>query len=144
MNRKLIINIIILIIVVLLVRQALIYLPFLMSGPPFELYSIKNKDNIDHKVNIQVFDPSGKLVINNTYEIKSRAYVVYPESKWKDNFEKDKLFPKGQYAFKITIDDDISKASTQYVDTWRQTFVEINRIGEDKKEIEVTFSTAVA
>lgn len=68
-RKKLIIGIIVLIVVLLILKEVVAYYPYFMVGAPLGVFGIINRDSTDHSVNVQVFDSSNKLLLNETYDL---------------------------------------------------------------------------
>ena len=129
MTRKKIIVIIAILLVVLIVYEIVAYIPYLMMGPPFGVFGINNRDSKSHNINVQVFGPTNKLLINQTYNLGPSQVVSYPETGWKDVHEKDRLFPNGYYTFIITLDSNVTEIYEGIMDTWSSAHIEINNYG---------------
>ena len=128
-RKKLIISIIILIAALLIVKEIIDYFPYFMMGTPLPVFSIYNQDSKNHSVNIKIFEypyNEHELILDKTYELGSSQSVEYPEKGWKDYHEKDKLFPKGDYTFIVTMEDNLSKARPIKIDTWQGASIAIN------------------
>ncbi len=128
-RKKIIIGIIILIAILLIIKGIVAYIPFLMMGAPFEVFGINNMDSTDHNINVQVFDSTNKLLINETYELGYSQTVSYPPTGWKDVYEKDRLFPKGKYTFIITLDGNVTETYQKVMDTWSSAHIVIDNNG---------------
>jgi len=79
MTRKKIIIIVAILLVVLIVYEIVTYIPYLMMGPPFEVFGINNMDSKSHN-NVQVFGPTNTLLANQTYNLLPSQVVSYPET----------------------------------------------------------------
>jgi len=55
--------------VVLLVICFYIIFPFYLVGPPLPFLSLKNRDDINHEVVIEIFDQNNKSIFKETYEL---------------------------------------------------------------------------
>ena len=136
MNRtKKVVSIIILIAALLIIKEVVAFFPYFMMGAPFGVFGIMNRDSIDHSVNVQVFDPGNKLLLNETYDLGPSQSAQYPEyvrdgkNGWKDYHEKDRLFPDGNYRFIITLDNNITETYQGIIDTWSSAHIEIDENG---------------
>lgn len=88
-RKKLIIGIIVLIVVLLILKEVVAYYPYFMVGAPLGVFGIINRDSTDHSVNVQVFDSSNKLLLNETYDLGPSQTLYYPEKGWKDVYERE-------------------------------------------------------
>lgn len=101
-RKKLIIGIIILIAAVMIINEVVAYLPFFMVGAPLGVFGINNMDSTNHSVNVQVFDPNNKLLLNKTYEVGHsqpgqwvpEQSIQYPENGWEVYMIKIDYFQK--------------------------------------------------
>jgi hypothetical protein len=128
-RKKLIIGIIILIAVALILKEVVAYYPYFMVGAPLGVFGISNRDSTNHSVNIQLFDSSNKFLLNKTYKLGPGQVIQYPENGWKSDFDKDRLFPEGNYKFIITLDNNAAQTFQEELDTWRAAIIEINNNG---------------
>lgn len=136
-RKKLIIGIIILIAAVLILTEVVAYWPYFIVGAPSGVFSISNFDSKNHSVNIQIFDSNNKLLHNKTYELGHsqqgqwvpEQFIQYPENGWKSVYDKDRLFPKGNYTFKITLDNNAAQTFQEKIDTWRAAGIAIDNNG---------------
>ena len=132
-RKKLIISIIILMAAVVIIKEIIDYLPYFIGGAPLSVFGISNFDSKNHSVNVQIFDSNNRSLFDKTYELgdsQSEAYTVqYPENGWKDVHEKDRLFPKGTYAFIVTIDNNVSKTQQIKMDDDRIASIGIDNNG---------------
>jgi len=78
-RKKLIIGIVVLIAAILIIKEIVAYWPYFMVGAPLGVFGISNRDSIDHSVNVQVFDSSNKLLLNETYNLVPLQTLYYPE-----------------------------------------------------------------
>jgi hypothetical protein len=117
-RKKLIIGIVVLIAAVLIIKEIVAYWPYFMGGAPLGVFGISNRDSIDHSVNVQVFDSSNKLLLNETYELGPLQTLYYPEKGWKDVYEREKLFPSGDYKIILTLDGNVTKTYQGVMDAW--------------------------
>ncbi len=117
-RKKLIIGIIILIAAALIIKEVVAYWPYFMVGAPLGVFGISNRDSIDHSVNVQVFDSSNKLLLNETYNLGPSQTLYYPEKGWKDVYEREKLFPNGDYKIILTLDGNVTKTFQGVMDAW--------------------------
>ncbi|MDW7728274.1 MAG: hypothetical protein SCH70_14440 [Candidatus Methanoperedens sp.] len=62
-------------------------------------FSIHNRDVENHIVTVEIFDSANKSLFNKTYEMNPRETANHPEITEK----------KGDYTFKVTLDDKIEK-----------------------------------
>ena len=137
-RKKLIIGIIILIAAILIIKEAIAYWPFFALGPPLGVFDISNRDSINHSVNVQVFDSNNKFLLNKTYELGHsqpgqwvpEQFIQYPENGWKSVNDKDRLFPKGNYTFIITLDNNAPQTFREELDTWRAANIVIDINGK--------------
>ncbi len=137
-RKKLIIGIIVLIAVFLIVKEIIAYWPYFMMGAPLGVFGINNRDSTNHSVNIQVFDSNNNLLLNKTYELGHSQLgqwvpeqsIQYPENGWKNVHDKDRLFPKGNYTFIITLDNNAAQTFHEELDTWRAAAIEIDNNGK--------------
>jgi hypothetical protein len=102
-RKKLIIGIVVLITAMLIIKEIVAYWPYFMVGAPLGVFGITNRDSIDHNVNVQVFESSNKLLLNETYDLGPLQTLYYPEKGWKDVYEREKLFPSGDYIIILTL-----------------------------------------
>lgn len=130
MIRKKIIVIIVILLVVLAVYEIVAYIPYLMMGPPFEVFGINNMDSKSHTINVQVHGPTNRLLINQTYNLGPSQTVSHPETGWKDAHEKDRLFPNGYYTFIITLDGNVTETYEGVMDTWSSASIYIDNYGK--------------
>ena len=136
-RKKLIIGIIILIAAVLIIKEIVAYYPYFMVGTPLGVFSISNFDSKNHNVNIQVFDSNNRILLNKTYELGHsqpgqwvpEQFIQYPENGWKSVYDKDRLFPKGNYTFIITLDNNAAQTFQEKLDTWRAAGIAIDNNG---------------
>jgi hypothetical protein len=136
-RKKLIIGIIVLIAVLLIVKEIIAYWPYFMMGTPLGVFGISNRDSTNHSVNIQVFDSYNKFLLNKTYELGhsqpgqwvTEQFIQYPENGWESVYDKDRLFPKGNYTFIITLDNNVAQTFQEELDTWRAANIEIDNNG---------------
>lgn len=136
-GNKQIIGIIILIAAVLFFKEAFAYYPYFMVGPPLGVFSISNFDSKNHRVNIQVFDLNNKFLLDKTYEIGHskqeqwvpEQFIQYPEKGWKNVHDKERLFPKGNYTFIITLDNNTAQTFQENLDIWREAGIAIDNNG---------------
>lgn len=117
-RKKLIICIVVLIAAVLIIKEIVAYWPYFMMGAPLGVFGISNMDSTNHSVNVQIFDSNNKLLINQTYGLGPSQRLYYPEKGWKDVYEREKLFPRGDYKFVITLDDSFTKTHQGVMDAW--------------------------
>ena len=136
-RKKMIIGIIVLIAALLIIKEVVAYWPYFAMGPPLGVFGISNRDSTNHSVNIQVFDSNNKFLINKTYELGHsqpgqwvpEQFIQYPENGWKSVHDKDRLFPKGNYTFIITLDNNVVQIFQEKLDTWRVANVVIDNGG---------------
>ena len=136
-RKKLIIGIIVLIAAVLILKEVVAYWPYFVMGPPLGVFSISNFDSKNHSMNIQVFDSNNKLLFNKNYELGHsqlgqwvpEQLKQYPENGWKSVNDKDRLFPKGNYIFIITLDNNPARTFQEKLDTWREAGIAIDNNG---------------
>jgi hypothetical protein len=128
-RKKMIIGIIILIAVLLIIKEIVAFFPYFMMGMPFGVFGINNMDSTNHSINVQVFDSSNKLLLNETHDLGPSQTVSYPENRWKDAHDKDRLFPNGNYKFIITLDDNVTETYQDSMDTWSSAHIEIDNNG---------------
>ena len=138
MNRKkTIIGIIVLISVLLIIKEDVKYYSYFMVGAPLGVFGISNRDSTNHNVNIQLFDSNNKLLLNKTYGLGHsqpgqwvpEQFIQCPENGWKSVYDKDILFPKGNYTFIITLDNNVAQTFQEKLDTWRVANVIIDHNG---------------
>jgi hypothetical protein len=136
-RKKLILGIIILLATVLILKEVVAYYPYLISGTPLGVFSISNFDSKNHSVNIQLFDSNNNLLLNKTYELGHsirgqwvpEQLIQYPENGWKSVNDKERLFPKGNYIFIITLDNNVAQTFQERLDTWREAGIAIDNNG---------------
>lgn len=136
-RKKLIIGVVVLIAVVLIIKEVVAYWPYFVMGAPLGVFGINNMDSTNHSVHIQVFDSDNKLLINKTYELGHsqpgqwvpEQFVQYPENGWKSVYDKDRLFPKGNYTFIITLDNNVTQTFQEKLDIWRVANIDIGANG---------------
>lgn len=128
-RKKLIVGIIIWIAAVLIIKEVVAYYPYFMVGAPLGVFGISNMDSTDHSVNVQIFDSDNKLLLNETYDLVSSQTLYYPEKGWKDVYEREKLFPGGDYKFVITLDGNATKTYQGVMDAWSVVDFKIYRNG---------------
>jgi hypothetical protein len=136
-RKKMIIGIIVLIAALLIIKEIVAYYPYFMVGAPLGVFGISNRDSTNHSVNIQVFDSNNRILLNKTYELGHsqpgqwvpEQFIQYPENGWKSVYDKDKLFPKGNYTFIITLDNNVAQTFQEKLDTWRVANVVIDNNG---------------
>ncbi len=128
-RKKLIIGIVVLIAAVLIIKEIVAYWPYFMVGAPLGVFGISNRDSIDHSVNVQVFDSSNKLLLNETYDLGPSQTLYYPEKGWKDVYEREKLFPSGDYKIILTLDGNVTKTFQGVMDAWSVVHIEIDNNG---------------
>ena len=128
-RKKIIIGIIILLAVLLIIKEIVAYFPYFMMGAPFGIFGINNMDTTNHNINVQVFDATNKLLINETYDLGPSQTVTYPETGWKDVYEKNRLFLSGNYKFIITLDSNVTEIYQDVMDTWSSAHIEIDNNG---------------
>lgn len=118
---------------VLIVKEIIDYLPYFIGGAPLPVFGIYNHDSKKHSVNVQIFDSNNKSLFDKTYELgdsQSEAYSVeYPEKGWKDVYEREKLFPSGDYKFVITLDGNVTKTYQGVMDAWSMVDFKIDNYG---------------
>ncbi|MCX9084498.1 MAG: hypothetical protein OIN87_06870 [Candidatus Methanoperedens sp.] len=129
-RKKIIIGIIILIAVLLIIKGIIAYIPLFMMGVPFEVFGINNMDYANHNINVQVFDSTNKLILNETYDLGPSQTFFYPETGWKDVQDKDRVFPNGNYTFIITLDGNVIETYQEVMDTWSSAHIEIDNNGK--------------
>lgn len=128
-RKKLIIGIILLIIAVLIIKEIVAYWSYFVVGAHLGVFGINNKDSINHSANIQVFGSSNKLLLNETYDLGPSQTLYYPEKGWKDVYEREKLFPSGDYKIILTLDGNVTKTYQGVMDTWSVVDFDIHRNG---------------
>ncbi len=128
-RKKLIIGIIILMAAVVIIKEVIAYYPYFMVGAPLGVFGISNRDSTGHSVNVQVFDSGNKLLLNETYDLIPLQTLYYPEKGWKDVYEREKLFPGGDYKFVITLDGNATKTYQGVMDAWSLVHIEIDNNG---------------
>lgn len=136
-RKKLIIGIVVFIASVLIIREVIAYWPYFVVGAPFEVFGINNLDSTNHSVNVQVYDSNNKLLLNKTYELGHsqtgqwvpEQSIRYPENGWKSVYDKDRLFPKGNYTFIIKLDNNSAQTFHEKLDTWMSAYISINNYG---------------
>ena len=137
-RKKQIIAIIILVAAVLILKEVVSYFPYFLMGAPLGVFGINNMDSTNHSVNVQLFDPNNKLLLNKTYELGHsqpgqwvpEQFIQYPETGWKSVYDKDRLFPKGKYTFIITLDNNAPQTFREELDTWRAANIVIDINGK--------------
>ena len=117
-RKKLIIGIIVLIVAVLIIKEIVAYWPYFMVGAPLGVFGISNRDSTNHSVNVQIFDSGNKLLLNETYDLGPSQRLYYPEKGWKDVYEREKLFPSGDYKIILTLDGNATKTYQGAMDAW--------------------------
>lgn len=117
-RKKLIIGIVVLIAILLIVKEIIAYFPYFMVGAPLGVFGISNRDSTNHSVNVQVFDSGNKLLLNETYDLGPSQRLYYPEKGWKDVYEREKLFPSGDYKIILTLDGNATKTYQGAMDAW--------------------------
>lgn len=78
-----------------------LYILGLLLSPGIEplRFSIDNRDVENHRVTVEIFDSANKSLFNKTYEMNPLETANYPDITDK----------KGDYIFKVTLDDKIEK-----------------------------------
>jgi len=71
---------------------------FLLNMEPLH-FSINNGDVNKHEVTVEIFDSDGKSIFNEIYEVSPKKRIYSPEITKK----------KGDYMFKVTLDNEIEK-----------------------------------
>ena len=128
-GKKSIIGIIALIAALLIIKEVVAYYPYFMMGAPLGVFGIINRDSIDHSVNVQIFDSGDKLRLNETYDLGPSQELHYPEKGWKDVYEREKLFPGGDYRIILTLDGNVAKTYQGAMDAWSTVDFKIYRNG---------------
>jgi len=136
-RKKQIIAIIILVAAVLILKEVVSYFPYFLMGAPLGVFGINNMDSTNHSVNVQLFDPNNKLLLNKTYELGHsqpgqwvpEENIEYPENGWESVYDKDRLFPKGNYTFIVTLDNNSAQTFQEELDTWKEPHVMIDNYG---------------
>ncbi|CAG1003828.1 MAG: hypothetical protein MPEBLZ_02533 [Candidatus Methanoperedens nitroreducens] len=136
-RKKLIIGVIVLIAVVLIIKEVVPNYPYFMVGAPLGVFGINNMDSTNHSVNVQVFDTNNKFLLNKTYELGHskpgqwvpEQFIQYPENGWESVHDKDRLFPKGNYTFIVTLDNNSAQTFQEELDTWRAADIVIDNNG---------------
>lgn len=117
-RKKLIIGIVVLIAAVLIIKEIVAYFPYFMVGAPLGVFGISNRDSTNHSANVQIFDSNNKLLLNETYDLGPSQTLYYPEKGWKDVYEREKLFPSGDYKIILTLDGNVTKTYQGAMDAW--------------------------
>lgn len=137
-RKKIILGIIILIGAMLIIKEVVASWPYFIGGAPLGVFGINNMDSTNHSVNVQVFDSNNKLLLNKTYELGhsqqgewvQEQFIRYPENGWKNVHDKERLFPKGNYTFIITLDNNPARTFHEELDTWRAAAIDIDNNGK--------------
>ena len=53
-----------------------------------------------------------------TYDLAPSQRLLFPEKGWKNVYEREKLFPSGDYRIILTLDDNVTKTYQGAMDAW--------------------------
>ena len=80
----------------------ILLIPFIFTGPASSFFVVHNHDVSDHAVVIDVFDTHNRSIITETYELGPESDISQ-----KRPFRLSLPFSKGEFNFKVTVDDKI-------------------------------------
>ena len=108
-------------IVVLLVIGFYIIFPFYLVGPPLPLLSLKNRDDINHEVVIEIFDQNNKAIFNETYELDPKEEIGHLRPfllkfRWLK-----------ECTLKVTVDNDATEMCKTDVYPWKEFGIFIDK-----------------
>jgi len=84
-----------------------IYFPILTVGPIGHLqFDLHNNDINEHNITVEVFDSKNKSIFKETYELDSKERESTPGITKR----------RGEYMFKVTVDNEITRTSKTWVD----------------------------
>lgn len=91
--------------IIVVVISFYVILPYLFVGPATPLFSIYNYDqNASHQVFVKIFNPDNEPIFKEMYDLAPGESIDCPKPVYLKI-----LWPKGEYRFEITLDNEINK-----------------------------------
>ncbi|AFV23599.1 hypothetical protein Mpsy_1391 [Methanolobus psychrophilus R15] len=93
-------------------------MPFFFLGAPLPLFSIDNKDVIEHKAVIEMFDSTNKSLLKEAYELTPDKSITRSKPTW---LSLKLSFPPGrteEYTIKVTLDDNLTNKFQMDLGLW--------------------------
>lgn len=115
--------------VIVLAIFAFIYITAERPGMGPLKFSIYNRDNVTHAVTVEIFDSNNNSLFEESYDALSKVYIQSPEITKK----------KGEYIFKVTLDNKIEETYTATVGTgWFDVAIYLYENDSGNKPIYIT------
>ncbi|WP_407355774.1 hypothetical protein [Methanolobus sp. WCC5] len=93
-------------------------MPFFFAGDPLPLFSVDNKDVIEHKVVIEMFDSTNKSLLKEAYELTPDKYISLSKPTW---LLLKLSLPPGrteEYTIKVTLEDNLTNQFQMNLGLW--------------------------
>lgn len=106
-------------IVALIAIGFFVIFPYFLVCPPLPLFSIENRDgNNEHGVVVEIFDSDNQSIFKKTVVLGPKEEICYPKPYWL------KLtWSRGEYTFKVTVDDTITETCKTEVYPWLEVLI---------------------
>lgn len=107
-----------LILAIALIVILLVFMPFLFLGMPSPLFSMKNNDDNDHTVKIEIFDSANDSLFKEVYDMEPEAVISQSKPTW---LILQLSFPPGnkkECTINVTLDEKISETSQMELSLW--------------------------
>lgn len=91
--------------------------PYLLYGPLFPHYEIRNDDNVRHEVVVEVFGVYNQSIIKEKYSIGPMNSASYPKTFW------FKLNRWTDYRFEVTLDNETVRTYKGKVGPYNQVYI---------------------
>lgn len=111
-------------IILLILVEFYMILPYIFIGPPASFFSVYNGDETGHVVTIEITDSNNKPIFENTYKLSPHEKAIESKSLWL-LFKMSLPLNKDSYTIKTSLENNVSKEINMSLDPWTTLFISI-------------------
>jgi len=109
---------------IIVVIAVFISIPYIFIGPPTSLFSIRNLDDVSHKIVVEINSVEKENIFKDSYILSANEKISEPKSV---AFLIGKTLPlDNEYVANVTLDGNISEIYYSELGRWETVEVEIN------------------